>query len=315
MSLFVYCGSTTESCPRLSPPCASTLPSCLRRMSPAPTPKAFGLSRPPTRSGSQRSTALASLGLVLVRRGHFSRVLPLALTTLRSAGDHFKTTLLPLFQLYRTPSTPSNRHLLLTILGRLLTTPILFGESSLEVEVWLAALPTPSQDPTSTDGANLVLDFFERCVQKTLTAPIKAAAMQDGAASTPTSSFSPLLATVLGGLAAQVEEASAEAVTPLLAFVRRVFYGFIGQSQSSELPKSLAAGLKKELSASKAAKGTLKLLKECVKSLEEQVDAQVEESLAGRLAGDEKEEVLSALSPAKENVFASLSEDAELLNS
>ncbi|ORY47184.1 ribosome 60S biogenesis N-terminal-domain-containing protein [Leucosporidium creatinivorum] len=223
-------------------------------------------------------------------------------------GDHFKTTLLPLFQLYRTPSTPSNRHLLLTILGRLLTTPILFGESSQEVEVWLAALPTPSQDPSTTDGASLVLDFFERCVQQTLTAPIKAAAVQEGASTAPT--FSPLLATVLKGLAAQVNEASGVAVRPLLAFLRRAFYGVVGQSQSTELPKALASALKKELGDIKVAKSTLKLLKDCVKALEEQVEPQADEKLKQLI---ENGEDLSALNPIKENVFASFSEDVEAL--
>lgn len=227
-------------------------------------------------------------------------------------GDHFKTTLLPLFQLYRTPSTPSNRHLLLTILGRLLTTPILFGESSSEVEVWLSALPTPSQDPSTTDGASVVLDFFERCVQKTLTAPIKASALQDGEAAEKANPFSPLLTTVVGGLASQMDEASEEAKTALLAFVRRTFFGFLGHSQSMQLPEALAASFKQELSAVKSAKGTLKMLKDCIKTIQEQVEVQGDDDLQQRLEGDDKKEVLSALSPIKENVFVSLAENAEL---
>lgn len=174
--------------------------------------------------------------------------------------------------------------------------------------MWLAALPTPSQDPSTTDGASLVLDFFERCVQQTLTAPIKAAALQEGASTAPT--FSPLLATVLKGIKAQVEAASGDAVAPLLAFLRRVFYGVVGQSQSTELPKALVSAIKEELGDNKAAKITLKLLKDCVKALEEQVQPQSDEELKRRVEAGED---LSALNPIKENVFASLAEDVESL--
>lgn len=145
-------------------------------------------------------------------------------------------------------------------------------------------------------------------MQQTLTAPIKAAAVQEGTSTAPT--FSPLLATILKGLKAQVEEASSDAVAPLFAFVRRVFYGVVGQSHSTELPKALASALKKELGDVKAAKSTLKLLKDCVKALEEQVEPQADEELKQRVEGGEG---LSALNPIKENVFASLSEDVETL--
>ena len=85
-------------------------------------------------------------------------------------GDHFKNTLVPLFRLYRTPATPSNRRLLLSILGDLLRTSILFGPNPAEVETWLGALPIPTSQLSPDDTH--VLDFFEASVQKTLTAPI-----------------------------------------------------------------------------------------------------------------------------------------------
>lgn len=213
------------------------------------------------------------------------------------AGDHFKNTLLPLFQLYRTPSTPSNLHLLLSILSRLLQTPILFGTTPTEVAIWLSALPTPSQlasDPAST----AVLDFFERSVQKTLTAPIKTTTEE-----VVESDFSPLLLTVLAGLKAELEAATE--AEPFLAFVRQLVLGFIGQSVGMEGPKQVVAALGESFGKGKTTKDALKFLKDCVAAVEE----------AGEVAGDAEvlKGELAALSPKKANVFAAAGEDAALL--
>lgn len=154
-----------------------------------------------------------------------------------------------------------------------------------------------------------MLDFFEKCVQKTLTAPIKASTIQEGAAAEKVNPFSPLLTTVVSGLAAAMEEGSTETNAALLTFVRKTFFGFLGHSQSMDLPEALASSLKTELAATKAAKGTPKLLKDCLKIIEKQAEVKGDDEIKERLS----EETLSALSPVKENVFASLSDDPAAL--
>ena len=218
-------------------------------------------------------------------------------------GEHFKSTLLPLFQLYRAPATPGNRQLLLSILGRLLNTPTLFGEGNAdEVNVWLAALPRPER----TEGVSAALDFFEKAVQTTLTAPLKSAAAAEGDEGTEVK-LSPLLTTVLAVVAG--EAGSAEAVAPLLGFLRRVVLGFIGQARSMALPKKVAKQLKEVLAECKKAKATVKFLGDCVKATEKK-DAEADAALAAKLAAAETAEdraaVVEAVSPTKANVFASL---------
>lgn len=183
------------------------------------------------------------------------------LTLFRPAGDHFKNTLLPLFHLYRTPSTPSNLHLLLSILGRLLQTPILFGTNPSEVEVWLQALPTPSSSILLPDTMT-VMTFFESCVQKTLTAPIKTSTLEDVSAPT----FSPLLASILAALPSELS--SGRDVAPVLSFLEQTVLGFIGQSTALDLPKALVSALEALLSKSGEQGTTRKVLKSWIKALE-----------------------------------------------
>lgn len=224
-------------------------------------------------------------------------------------GEHFKSTLLPLFQLYRAPATPGNRQLLLTILGRLLNTSTLFGEGNAEeVEVWLAALPRPD----GAEGVSIALDFFEKAVQATLVAPLKSTAAAEGD-DTAEAKLSPLLSTVLATLASDASTSS-EAVLPMLGFVHRVVLGLIGQSRSMALPKKVVKQLKDALAECKPAKATVKFLGECVKATEKK-EVEADAGLAGRLAAAETDQaraaVVEAVGPVKANVFAALVVEGE----
>lgn len=143
-----------------------------------------------------------------------------------------------------------------------------------------------------------MLDFFERSVQKTLTAAIKTVTEE-----VVESDFSPLLVTVLAGLTAELE--AAKEAEPLLAFVRQLVLGFIGQSAGMEGPKKVVAALGGSFGKEKAAKHTLKFLKACVAAVEE----------AGEVVGEAEvlKGELAALSPRKANVFAAAGEDVAAL--
>lgn len=227
-----------------------------------------------------------------------------------TAGDHFKNTLHPLFQLYRTPATPSNRHLLLSILGRLLTTPLLFGQASDEVEIWLRTLPVPSKLASVNDGTSRVLDFFEKAVHKTLTAPIRTAVTETDAVPS-TIAFSPLLSNVLIAIKAELKVDGAD-LAPMMTFVRELVYGFMGQAATIELPRALVGDLQQTLTGVEGdiAQTTRELLADCLFALEKSSSGQAfegDQAMDGGESGDR-----STRSPVTANVFVSETEPAAL---
>ncbi|KAM0750489.1 hypothetical protein T439DRAFT_302525 [Meredithblackwellia eburnea MCA 4105] len=155
-----------------------------------------------------------------------------------SANELYKNSLVPLFQLYRTPATASNRRLLLGILGDLLRHPFLFGTRPSEVEIWLQALPIPQEG--TDDKAPIVLDYFERSVEKTLTTRSN---LDQGEETTESPLLKTFLSTFHATLSAEADESAQRA---LRAFAQRLVLGFIGGSTSLDLPKGILETLKKE---------------------------------------------------------------------
>ncbi|CEQ40970.1 SPOSA6832_02649, partial [Sporobolomyces salmonicolor] len=229
-------------------------------------------------------------------------------------GDHFKSTLSPLFQLYRTPSTPSNRSLLLSILKRQLSTSLLFADDLDEVDVWLGALPVSTEQKKEEEAE--AMDFFEKVVQKTLTSPLKLANSADDATEAP--KLGPLSCNVLAALSAS----SSRPTDAILALVQNVFLAFLAHSTSLSAPRALLSGLKvawAELGKEdKPTKRALKWVEECVEVAEgNEEEAKREKKLVERLQakeGRDLEEEVRALGPVRANVFASLlPEEPELL--
>ncbi|GAA5900082.1 hypothetical protein JCM5296_002051 [Sporobolomyces johnsonii] len=229
-------------------------------------------------------------------------------------GDHFKSTLSPLFQLYRTPSTPSNRSLLLSILKRQLSTSLLFADDLDEVDVWLGALPVSTEQKKEEEAE--AMDFFEKAVQKTLTSPLKLANSADDA--TEALKLSPLFCTVLAALAASASRPSGA----ILALVQNVFLAFLAHSTTLFAPRALLSELKAAWAEhgqeDKPTKRALKWVEECVEVAEGNGgEAKREKKLVERLQGKEGrelEEEVRALGPVRANVFESLlPEEPELL--
>lgn len=232
--------------------------------------------------------------------------------SLNRPGDHYKSSLAPLFQLYRTPATRSNRALLREILRRQLDSPLLFGVPGAdvaddgEVDVWLRALPVPAAEwaggsPTA-GGADLVLDFFAKCVQKTLTAPLRLEHSAEEAAR----GFSRLLATVVAELAANQDER-------VLAFVKDVVLHFMAQQKTLGMVVRLVDVLEETLPSGEALVG---LLRDCLAVAQGQEGVRLaDSSLAARLEGLDDDDIASAvssLSPAKQNVFASVTDSTQM---
>lgn len=247
-------------------------------------------------------------------------------------GDHFKQSLVPLFQLYRIPSTPSNRSLLREILKRQLDTPLLLGSSSSttaandddEIEVWLRALPVPTVE---ADEVEVVLSFFEHAVQKTLTSPLKpiSAAVTDSDQQVPPAPLlSPLMQNVLAALPATLaaDEEEDDKAQQVLAFFRDVVLHMCAQQQTLAAAQSAVQQFKAlVLAADKAitvvAEPTVQLLEDCLSVLSTAPSTpgafQARDGLAATLStlladADARavREFVSTLSPMRENVFAAL---------
>ncbi|GAA5984401.1 hypothetical protein JCM10908_003333 [Rhodotorula pacifica] len=227
-------------------------------------------------------------------------------------GDHFKQSLVPLFQLYRTPSTPSNRSLLREILKRQLDTPLLFGATAAdEIEVWLRALPVPTID---ADEVEAVLAFFEKAVQKTLTSPLKPVEADPAASTSPI--LSPLMQNVLAALPAALagDEDDAHLV---LAFFRDVVLHLAAQQQTLVAVKHIIKQFKTLVAEKEAtvANSTVRLLEDCLvvlsdKSASQEAHEGLASTLASLVADNAKTDGLADfaanLSPVRENVFAAL---------
>jgi DNA-binding transcriptional regulator YbjK len=244
-------------------------------------------------------------------------------------GDHFKQSLVPLFQLYRIPSTPSNRSLLREILKRQLDTPLLLGSSSSttaandddEIEVWLRALPVPTVE---ADEVEVVLSFFEHAVQKTLTSPLKPIAAADSGHQAAPPLLSPLMQNVLAALPATLaaDEEEDDKAQQVLAFFRDVVLHMCAQQQTLAAAQSAVQQFNAlVLAADKAitvvAEPTVQLLEDCLSVLSTTPSTpgafQARDGLAATLStlladADARalREFVSTLSPMRENVFAAL---------
>lgn len=251
-------------------------------------------------------------------------------------GDHFKQSLVPLFQLYRIPSTPSNRSLLREILKRQLDTPLLLGSSSSssttttttmtanddddEIEVWLRALPVPTVE---ADEVEVVLSFFEHAVQKTLTSPLKpvSAAVTDSDDQAPSAPLlSPLMQNVLAALPAALtkDEEEGDKAQQVLAFFKDVVLHMCAQQQTLAAAQSAVQQFK-SLVVDKAitvAEPTVQLLEDCLSVLSTTPSTpafEARDGLAATLStlladADARSlaDFASTLSPTRENVFAAL---------
>lgn len=212
--------------------------------------------------------------------------------------------------------------MLLSILGRLVSTPLLFGEYTNEGAIWLAALPVPSQAVYGiSDTLAAVLDFFERCVQKTLTAPIKS--NPNVAESMDVDSavkLSPLLSNILNGLTAELANKTTEAARlPYAEFLRKTWLGFLSQ----DIDITISAAILERLGSmlDQAGSGDMAqlaaFLRDCYSAVTELADAEALEGDAHLLeeitAGGTSS--LVSLSPLKRNIFATAAHDDRLLES
>ena len=131
------------------------------------------------------------------------------------------------------------------------------------MSIWLSALPTPVQNPTN-DGSN-VLDFFEKVVQKTLTAPMKMS-VDSTTEDTASTRFSPLLSNVIQSLKGELKDRS-EGMESLMEFVRKMMLGFIGQAREVDLIVGLAKEVGEVLKGVKGTEATRKLVESYVAAL------------------------------------------------
>ncbi|BGP19579.1 hypothetical protein JCM10213_001382 [Rhodosporidiobolus nylandii] len=230
-------------------------------------------------------------------------------------ADHYKQVLVPLFELYRVPATASNRSLLRSILARQLATPVLFGQSEGEVEVWLRALPVPRPGNGKEGDEKDALDFVQEQVRKTLTTPLKAADLAAAAAAASDVegvAFSPLLKTLLAALPSLPSPPS----PALLAFLKNLFLSFLSSSTSLALPRKLLTELKDALTVKgDAGRAAVKAMKEALAVVEgKEGDVELATGLEGVKDEEDEEEVrklVEGAAPKSANVCKALEADEE----
>ncbi|BGP34984.1 hypothetical protein JCM10296v2_006808 [Rhodotorula toruloides] len=282
----------------------------------AKLPQTYAQHARPASSDSESTDAHGSSGLLAISSSYALRLAAAHSSSsnipLNRPGDHYKSSLVPLFQLYRTAATRSNRALLREILRRQLDSPLLFGVPGAdsvhegEVDVWLRALPVPAAEgaggSASTEEMNIVLDFFAKCVQKTLTAPLKL----ERSAQEAERGFSRLLSTVVAELAANQDEA-------VRAFVKDVVLHFLAQQKELGMVARLVDVLEETLPSNSE---LVRLLRDCLAVAQgQEICSGTDASLATRLEESEDDElasVVSSMSPAKQNVFASVADSTQL---
>jgi hypothetical protein len=132
--------------------------------------------------------------------------------------------------------------------------------------------------------------------------------------------FSPLLETVVSGLAEQLESAPDGSIYSILAFVRYIFFGLVGQSTSIKLPRAFVVEVGSELGKIKVAMGTLSLLREYILTLESEAP-QVrffegqDIFWGGKLEGESRGvEFASTFGPISSNIFEIFSSNLDTLN-
>ncbi|BGO95132.1 hypothetical protein NBRC10512_006416 [Rhodotorula toruloides] len=282
----------------------------------AKLPQTYAQHARPASPSTDSTDAQGSSGLLAISSSYALRLAAAHSSSsnisLNRPGDHYKSSLVPLFQLYRTPATRSNRALLREILRRQLDSPLLFGVPGAnavdegEVDVWLRALPVPAAEGTgrsaTSEEMDVVLDFFAKCVQKTLTAPLKL----EHSAQEAERGFSRLLATVVAELAANQDDA-------VRAFVKDSVLHFLAQQKELSMVGQLVDVLEEKLPKEEE---LVRLLRDCLAVAQghEVVDGVVP-ALASRLEESEDDElasVVASLSPVKQNVFASLADSTQL---
>ncbi|KAK4052637.1 hypothetical protein OIO90_004265 [Microbotryomycetes sp. JL221] len=247
--------------------------------------------------------------------------------TLSKPAEHFKTILLPLFELDQTRLTRSNRSLLRSNLSRLLLTPLLFGQdidsqqeqkqqdhvkqqrSNHFVNVWMQSLPEPEDDTvdednntnisTTTKPNQQILKLFEQSVQTTLNLPINT--------KIGTTSTHPLLLTVLKMYSnvIQDENQDQQFKLSLTNFLKRLFVGFVGVLKNRSQLDQIFETFKTKLDhVNNEEFRIVEFVKECEKSLSGSIQVKRSKQLLSDWNG---------ASIVQSNVFETIANDNEEL--
>lgn len=109
-----------------------------------------------------------------------------------------------------------------------------------------------------------MLDFFEKVVQKTLTAPMKMST--ENPTDDEATRFGPLLTNVIHSLKGELKDTS-KGIESLMEFVRKMMLGFVGQAKSVDLVVRLAKEVGAVLKGVKGAEVTAGLVRGYISAL------------------------------------------------
>jgi hypothetical protein len=182
----------------------------------------------------------------------------------------------------------------------------------------LESLPVPSSEDTSETETSEALTWFEKIVQKTLTAPIKPKGSTNEEEEAEDESFSPLMKNALVSLSASTSPPT----RALQGFVQTVFVSFLSTSRSIEQTEKLYESIKRVWKGFKEdTKSTLKMMSDVVEIVKGGKEKKLEggnvrERITEMFEDDDCEEerivkLVRELNPRKENMFVAFGDDRE----
>lgn len=179
--------------------------------------------------------------------------------TNKASGSQF-TYLYHILQLHLSTRNVVTQATTTTLLHRLLEPSLLFEHDTIELPIWLDALPRASE---SASGPMFIaqqihlLSFLDDCVRRALKTPHRY--IEEGAAVIPSLSpreaASPLLMTIVEQLHAKIlgMHIATEAAAVVLNYLRRVLLGLLGKQAGAEFVRAIIVRLSATIKEAKEA--------------------------------------------------------------
>lgn len=178
--------------------------------------------------------------------------------TNKASGSQF-TYLYHILQLHLSTRNVVTQAMTTTLLYRLLEPSLLFEHDTLELPIWLDALPRASEavsGPMFVAQQIHLLSFLDECVRRALKTPHKY--IEEGAAVVPLLSpreaASPLLITFVEQIHAKLlgMHIATEAAAAVLNYLRRVLVGLLGKQANGEYVRAIVTRISSSVQEAKA---------------------------------------------------------------
>ncbi|CAK9785304.1 hypothetical protein CC85DRAFT_206078 [Cutaneotrichosporon oleaginosum] len=198
--------------------------------------------------------------------------------TNKASGSQF-TYIYHILQLHLSTRNVVTQAMTTTLLHRLLEPSLLFEHDTLELPIWLNALPRASDavsGPMFIAQQIHLLSFLDECVRRALKTPHKY--IEEGATIAPSFSpwevASPLLVTFVEQMHAKLlgMHIATEAAAVVLNYLRRVLVGLLGKQASDEFVRAIVTRLSLSVQEAKSKGQPRQGLDEIISAIESDLD-------------------------------------------